>query len=738
VQKRRSAVGWGLVTLGVTGCGGVAAEPGTTSRSHALVAAPDAGSSESVAPANGALLAPSSCDALLDALHAELFARTRRQADRAREWPYYGVTPEVYSGGLASNTAPSPEPRGATPGGEAPGMAVFDGGDSFKADRDHLYVLDTANGAQRLVVIQAAPGQPLNVLATLPIEGAPIELLSRDGRVLVFSRIEGALPEVYEGFPSYEPVFTKVTVIDIDTEGDTAAGTGSSAPRVERELYFEGEYLFARQQGALVRAVIQHAPKLLIDAPVLSDTDILGQDRPQAQIDTQVDAWVAITDASIASSGLDAYLPGVYERQGGLLVTRAPSCDNTFVPEPGRIGPGALSVFSFDLDALDLGIGTPDISVDIGAGVIGTTGAPLPSSFTVFGYPDGIALDPGAAVIHQSRRVDLPDEAPRGESQLHLFELEGTRARYAAAGSIAGYVSVIDRQAGLLRLLAGESIYVEDRFRGHERRALTLAVNGDQLTELGSTLIDTANDGLGAVRFVGDQAYVHTTNVVGPGFGPATAALVALDLSDPAAPREVGRLPLPSSSRLLLPVSGARLLTIASVPEPDESSAHPELWLFDVGPSAPSVGSRYAWPPPSTVIDDPRGLSFSPDASRFGLQVTGSFSSSFDIFDLSGKGLTRIASIEPDNTEPTLVQCLELHGLPTDPDSIAALEANPQALAIELLQCDLDWPRSYVQRGLLRASDAIVLSLSYRDSRWTAASYSFADLNAPPLSQVEF
>jgi hypothetical protein len=282
-------------------------------------------------------------------------------------------------------------------------------------------------------------------------------------------------------------------------------------------------------------------------------------------------------------------------------------------------------------------------------------------------------------------------------------------------------------------------VYVEDRFRGHERRALTLAVEGERLTELGSSLIETANDGLGAVRFVGDYAYLHTTNVVGPGFGPATAALVALDLSDPAAPREVGRLPLPSSSGLLLPIPGDRVLSVASVPEPDETSYHAELWLFDVGgPSAPGLGVSYAWPPLNSVGDDPRGVSFSPDGARFGLPVTGAFSSSFDIFGLSETGLTRIASIEPEHPEPTLVQCLELHGLPTDPESIAALEANPSALALELVQCNLDWPRSYVQRGLLRAGDAIVLSHSYRESRWTAATYSSTALGAPPLSQVDF
>jgi hypothetical protein len=664
-------------------------------------------------PEGVALSAPGSCDALLAALQADLFVRTRQQAERARQWPYSDPTPERYQGGVTFDTAPEP----------ALGAAAFEEGDVVKADRDRLYLLDREGGTQRLAVVRVTPGQPLAVLATVAIEGAPLELLARDGHVLVFSRIEGVLPELYEELPEYEPVYTKLTLLDFNTAPDT------EPPYLERELYVEGEYVFARQRDGVARAVIQHVPKLLLDAPVLSDTDILGRNRPQAQIDAQVDTWIEITDASILSSPLDAYLPGVYERRGGVLAARAPSCDSTFVPEAGRAVPGALSVFSLHLDVTD-----PDgrSGVDVGA----SASAPL-SSFTVFGYPDGIALDPGGAVIHQMRRADGPDETPHTESLLHVFELEDTRARYAAAGSVAGYVTTVDRQPQMLRLVGGEALYVEDRFRGHERRALSLAIEGERLTELGSMVLETANDALGAVHIVGDHAYLYTSNVVGPGFGPSTMALVALDLSDPAAPRERGRLSLPPSSGGLAPVSGERLLSLGAGLEPDGMTWHPELWSFDVA-AAPTLDTRYAWPSASSVPSDPRALGFSPDGARMGVPVTGSFTSSFDIIDLSASGLRRVASFVPENTEPTLVQCLELHGLPTDPVSIAALEADPPRLALELFQCNLDWPRPYVQRGLLRAEDAIVLSYDYRESRWTAAIYPLTGVDAGPLSQIEF
>lgn len=725
-MQKRWAAGWGLTAIGVVGCGGAATEePGTSSRSGALTATPeaDAGSGPAAPPADGAaLLAPGSCDALLAALQADLLARTRQQAERARPWPRSDPTPERYQGGVTFDAAPQP----------ALGARALEEGDIVVADRDHVYLLDKEGEARRVVALRAAPGQPLGVLATVPIEGAPLELLARNGRVLVFSRIEGVLPELYENFPAYDPVYTKLTVLDFSIGSDTGANTEASAapPYVERELYVEGEYVFARQHDGIVRAVIQHVPKLLLDAPVVSATDILGLDRPQAQIDAQVDTWIEITNASILSSSLDAYLPGVYERQAGVLSARPPSCDSTFVPEPARVVPGGLSVFSVDLDASDLG-SSSDVVAEADAS------APL-SSFTVYGYVNGIALDPTGAVLSQSRR-SLPDEEPRGGSHLHVFELEGTRARYAAAGRIAVSATTIDRRPGLLRLLAARSLYEGDLYWGLERRALTLAVEGERLTELGSTLIEDADDGLGDVHVVGDRVYLFTSNVEGPGIGLATFALVALDWSDPTAPREIGRLSLPTSPGAPGPVPVDRLLTVGVVAHPEDGSYLSEIWAFDIGGAGgPSVGTTYAWPTEGMPSSDPRTVSFSPDGARLGVPVGGSFTGSFDIIDLSASELTRVASLAPDVPEPTLVQCLELHGLPTDPESIAALQANPPRLAIELFQCSQDWPHPDVQRGLLRAEDAIVLSYDYREPRWTAASYSLAEPDAPPLSQIDF
>src|SRR5690606_5444957 len=88
-----------------------------------------------------------------------------------------------------------------------------------------------------------------------PVEGRPLELVAREGRVAVLSRIEGALPGTEDRFAryaGYTPEFTKLTLVD--------AREGSL--RVERELYAEGMFYYARRRGGRASVGIQQHPKL--------------------------------------------------------------------------------------------------------------------------------------------------------------------------------------------------------------------------------------------------------------------------------------------------------------------------------------------------------------------------------------------------------------------------------------------------------------------------------------------
>jgi beta propeller domain-containing protein len=742
MHRRRWRTGSWLLAIGITGCGGAATEADARTRSGALVAASvaDAGAAPGVTGVTlggAALQAPGSCAALLAALQADLFERTRQRAAQARESPSYftvgantgSVFEDPVPGGVSSD-APAVSPRPApAPGTELPASdGALAEADILATQGDRLYLVDNLGEAQRLVVLESAPGEALRVLGSVAIEGTAIELMARGGRVLVFSRITGSPPGSDESFPDYEPIFTKLTVLD----------TSVAPPRLERELYVEGDYVFARQQGGLARVVIQHFPKLRLDAPILSDTDILGRTRPRAQIDAQVDAWVAITDDSVLSSGLDAYLPGVFERQpDGVLVPQAPSCATSFVPQPGRAAPGATSVFSLDLDVEGAAAGGADTGNVV-------SGMPL-SSFTVFGYAQGVAVDSGAAIIRQSRAISVPSEAPRAESDLHVFELSGDHARYAASGSVDGYVSSIDRRSGVLRTITAAGVYVETegglRYQGNELRALMLGVEGERLVELGRVTITDANNSIGAARFVGSNAYLLATNVAGPGFGPSTTDLIALDLSDPRAPRETGRLPVAADSNVLVPMPGDRLLSLAHAPDPDGIFEHVEILLFDVAdPRAPSLRARYAYGPSSSLDGDPHALAFSADLGRFGVTAYGTgIGSSLDVFELSAEGLTLAGSTLPPSPELTLTQCLELRGQPTDPEAIAAIEDDPVALAATLEQCNATRPRPLVRRAVLRADDAIVHSRSaYPLFQSSVASYPLDALDGPPSSSVVF
>ena len=151
-----------------------------------------------------------------------------------------------------------------------------DEADIVKNDGKNLYVLH----GRAFKVINAWPANELAERSSIDIEGTPTEMFVADGKVVVYSQVNGASVfaaagvtpktqytdygygrysggvarpaiDVAPGVPNptgqaYAPL-TKVTVMTL--EGTT--------PTVTREVYFEGAYLDSRRVGPHVRTVFQ-------------------------------------------------------------------------------------------------------------------------------------------------------------------------------------------------------------------------------------------------------------------------------------------------------------------------------------------------------------------------------------------------------------------------------------------------------------------------------------------------
>src|SRR5205823_5430707 len=103
-----------------------------------------------------------------------------------REGDNAGPTLSAGAGAPSSGGAATPAPAPAHSDTETQVKGV-DEADIVKTDGNHIYLLH----GDEFVVLDAWPATKLGTLGTTSIEGQPIEMFVSDGRVVVFSRVDG-------------------------------------------------------------------------------------------------------------------------------------------------------------------------------------------------------------------------------------------------------------------------------------------------------------------------------------------------------------------------------------------------------------------------------------------------------------------------------------------------------------------------------------------------------------------
>jgi uncharacterized secreted protein with C-terminal beta-propeller domain len=175
----------------------------------------------------------------------------------------------------------------------------------------------------------------------------------------------------------------------------------------------------------------------------------------------------------------------------------------------------------------------------------------------------------------------MDGEVPAERStEIHRFETSHPeRTVYRGSGRVPGYLlsqfSMSERDGVLRVATTGEPPwFTQAQGATTQSYVTTLAVRDGALERLGQV------DGLGrgeriyAVRFLGDAGYVVTFRQTDP--------LYTVDLSDPAAPRVRGELPLLGYSAYLHPVGDGRLLGVGQDATPEGFRTGTQLSLFDV------------------------------------------------------------------------------------------------------------------------------------------------------------
>ncbi|MBX3216789.1 MAG: beta-propeller domain-containing protein [Labilithrix sp.] len=311
---------------------------------------------------------------------------------------YYGG--ERSSGGFAeaddaaAPTAPPNAGSGESPSRESASsysetntqVAGVDEADIIKNDGKNLYVLH----GRSFKVVNAWPANELQEMSSIDVEGTPTEMFVADGKVVVYSTVNGAAvftaagvtpktqyneygwggggigggaarPATDEaprapGVPgqngeAYVPL-TKITVMTLD----------GTTPSVTREVYFEGSYLDSRRVGPHVRTVFQgyqYGPKLkygiheLYANTAVDDGSGAPAENPYPKTGTEAIAALeqlrAENAAILGASQLSDWLPYTFVKTGSAVSAQTVACEDFYVPTAGSTESGLTEVASIDL-----------------------------------------------------------------------------------------------------------------------------------------------------------------------------------------------------------------------------------------------------------------------------------------------------------------------------------------------------------------------------------------------------
>lgn len=258
-----------------------------------------------------------------------------------------------------------------------------DEADIVKNDGKNLYILH----GRAFKVINAWPANELSEMSSIDVEGTPTEMFVADGKVVVYSQVNGAsifaaagvTPKeqyteygygyvggaarpVTDGVVSREPQLylplTKITVMTLN----------GTTPSVTREVYFEGSYLDSRRVGSHVRTVFQgnqygpklkygihelYSPSTATAADGVGGSDTTTAENPYPKTGTEaIAAFEKLRSENLAilgASQLSEWLPYTFVKNGTSVSAQTVACEDFYVPTAGSTESGITEVASLDL-----------------------------------------------------------------------------------------------------------------------------------------------------------------------------------------------------------------------------------------------------------------------------------------------------------------------------------------------------------------------------------------------------
>jgi hypothetical protein len=498
------------------------------------------------------------CSALESDLKQMVTYEIWADIDRDGYWGYGGAEGDASgSGAGAGSGSGGGREEGVDYSGTNNQVQGVDEADFVKTDGYHIYTL---NG-NRLHIMGVPQFGQLTAESVTQIEGFPQQMLldAAQNRLVVFSHIDTySLPD---GHPLKRLVgyqdddlgwhwrinqLSKITVLDI---------ADKTAPRLVREVFYEGWYQTARK----VDDTIRMAGYSMIEPSIMWGWYDIYQKNGQDKVATK-----RAVQQYIYSLPLAEFIPQIYVRTpDGHFTTNSlseGSCRSFYRPTDSHAR-GISSIISFDM---------------LGDALHWDADHIVSNWSTFYASQDTLLLaEPAHDWWWYWWYQDDPDQL-----NIHAFDISVPgQTHYTGSGRVEGQIIdqfSLDEDNGAIRVATTTGNFwrwwVQDEQRPTpENHVWVLEDHGDYLDTVGHVGGIAKGERLMSSRFQGDKGYLVTFRYTDP--------LFTIDLSDRTNPRVVGELKVPGFSTYLHPIDGGKLLSIGV----DSTAAwRTQISMFDV------------------------------------------------------------------------------------------------------------------------------------------------------------
>jgi hypothetical protein len=536
-----------------------------------------------------------------------------------------------------------------------------DEADIVKNDGKFIYVLH----GQAFMTVNAWPVSSLATQSSFSIEGNPIEMFVANGKAVIFSTVDGTpiyaaagvgsrpFYQEYSGFgyatgadmaPAYrgginvssQMPLTKITVL----------GVSNGVPSLEREVYFEGNYMSSRRVDSHVRVVLvggARGPQLKnypSTPPQITYTSNPTPAELQQQQMAWIQAWEQLRGENLAilnQTTVADWVPYQMVRTGGAVKAQMTACEDFYMPTVGTTQYGLAQVESIDLSApsempkstavgggvdtvyakgdtmylAQRGWNESNYYVMMGGGV--AVGAPVAAGSGTAGSAPGSTGTVSAKDFNFNYGIRYDVPVTMNWTHLHKFEFktDPSFANYVASGTVVGQVvnqfSLDDLNGNLRITTTEEREWLTPPYAPNEPQPMP--ANTNQPTQFNHLFVLTEDNGalrligdvgdlaagehIYSTRFVGTRGYVVTFKQMDP--------LFVVDLSNPSQPTVLAELTIPGFSDYMEPIDANHLLTIGQ----DTKAGHCtgcaapaglDLQIFDVtDATSPKLTSKFVF-----------------------------------------------------------------------------------------------------------------------------------------------